>query len=286
MTDLYHYDGRTNGSLRSLPLEERPREKLRREGPAALSDRELLCVLLNTGIKGKDITILAEELLEKLDRRRDIPPVKELTKITGLGQSKACAVAAMLELGRRRWGQTGVRIRHPLDAFQLIRHYADRRQERFICLSLNGAHEVLAVRVVTVGLVNRTIVHPREVFSDPIQDRASAVCVAHNHPSGRLKPSGEDDEITWKLKASAEILGLSFLDHIIFSRDGFFSYSQKGILKLKTEEPLVESPAAARAPPFMVPLTPSVMSVPLATVPPGGGSPLKTPALYPSGGGV
>jgi DNA repair protein RadC len=207
-----------------------PREKLCRDGPEALSDQELLCILLNTGIKGKNVTVLAGELMEKLDRCKDIPPVTELAAINGLGVTKACTVAAMLELGRRRWGQTGAKIRFPDDAFDLIRHYADRRQERFLCISLNGAHEVLAVRVVTVGLVNRTIVHPREVFSDPIQDRASAVCVAHNHPTGKLKPSGEDDEITRKLKAAAEILGLNFLDHIIFSTEGFFSYSQAGLL--------------------------------------------------------
>jgi DNA repair protein RadC len=218
--------------LRFIPREQQPREKLCREGPEALSDRELLCILLNTGIKGKSVTVLAGELVEKLDRCKNIPPVKELAAINGLGETKACTVAAMLELGRRRWGQAGTKICLPKDVFDLIRHFADRRQERFLCISLNGAHEVLAVRVVTVGLVNRTIVHPREVFSDPIQDRASAVCVAHNHPSGNLKPSGEDDEITRKLQAAAEILGLNFLDHIIFSGEGFFSYSQKGLLSL------------------------------------------------------
>jgi DNA repair protein RadC len=139
-------------------------------------------------------------------------------------------VAAMLELGRRRWGQRGICIRFPEDIFNLIRHYGDRRQERFICISLNGAHEVIAVRVVTVGLVNRTIVHPREVFSDPLQDRASAVCVAHNHPSGKLTPSGEDNEITFRLKEAADILGINFLDHLVFSGEGFFSYRHSGRL--------------------------------------------------------
>jgi DNA repair protein RadC len=134
-------------------------------------------------------------------------------------------------LGRRRWGRQETRISFPEDAYTLVRQYADRRQERFICISLNGAHEVLAVRVVTVGLVNRTIVHPREVFSDPIQDRASAVCVAHNHPSGKLVPSGEDNEITRRLREAANILGLRFLDHLIFSESGYFSYSQSGQLE-------------------------------------------------------
>ncbi|MDR1930090.1 MAG: DNA repair protein RadC [Treponema sp.] len=209
-----------------LSDESKPRERLLKAGPEALSDRELLAILLNTGIRGKNVLFLADEVLEKLDRSRDIPPVKELALITGLGCSKACGVVSMLELGRRRWGRQEVKIRFPQDAYRLVRHYADRRQERFICISLNGAHEVLAVRVVTVGLVNRTIVHPREVFSDPIQDRASAVCVAHNHPSGKLNPSREDDEITRRLKDAAEILGIRFLDHLIFSEDSFYSYNQ------------------------------------------------------------
>jgi DNA repair protein RadC len=215
---------------RCLPRFLRPREKLLKEGPESLSDRELLAILLNTGIPGKNVNVLADELVDLLDRGKAIPPVKELTGLSGLGEAKACAVAAMMELGRRRWGRRGTCVRLPEDVFNLIRHYGDRRQERFICVSLNGAHEVIAVRVVTVGLVNRTIVHPREVFSDPLQDRASAVCVAHNHPSGKLTPSGEDDEITFRLKEAADILGINFLDHLIFSSEGFFSYSRNGLI--------------------------------------------------------
>jgi DNA repair protein RadC len=204
----------------------RPRERLLAMGPEALSDHELLAILLNTGIRGKNVTLLAKELLERLDRNKDIPPVRELARLTGLGNFKACAVVAMLEYGRRRWGTTGARIKHPQDIFTLVRHYADRKQERFLCVSLNGAHEVLAVRVVTVGLVNRTLIHPREVFSDVIQDRAAAVIAAHNHPSGNLKPSPEDDDVTRTLAGAADVLGIRFLDHIIFSETAYFSYRQ------------------------------------------------------------
>jgi DNA repair protein RadC len=204
----------------------RPRERLLVMGPAALSDHELLAILLNTGIRGKNVITLAKELLERLDRDKDIPPVKELARLAGLGEAKACAIAAMLEYGRRRWGGFGARINHPQDVFTLIRHYADRKQERFICVSLNGAHEVLAIRVVTVGLVNRTIIHPREVFSDVIQDRAAAVIAAHNHPSGCLTPSVEDDDVTLTLMKAADVLGIRFLDHVIFSETAYFSYCQ------------------------------------------------------------
>ncbi|MDR1108982.1 MAG: DNA repair protein RadC [Spirochaetaceae bacterium] len=220
---------------RSLPQSQRPRERLIKFGAESLSDRDLLSILLNTGVKGKNVSILAEELLDRLEQDKEIPPVTELVRLTGLGESKASAVAAMLEFGRRRWAMTGIKISSPADIFTTVRHYADRRQERFICLSLNGAHEVLAVRVVTLGLVNRTIVHPREVFADPISDRSCAICVAHNHPSGELTPSPEDDEVTQTLWKAAKILGIRFLDHIIFSTTAYFSYSQTGRMPRERE---------------------------------------------------
>jgi len=212
----------------NLPPDQRPRERLLGRGPSALSNAELLAILLNTGSKGKSVSCLADELVKLLDKNNEIPPIPELLKIFGMGTSKACAVAAMLEFGRRRWGAAGSVIKRPGEIFSLVRHNADRKQERFISLSLNGAHEVMAVRVVTIGLVNRTIVHPREVFADLIQDRAAAFAVAHNHPSGRLSPSPEDDEITSRLLRASEILGLHFLDHVIFSETAWWSYRQNG----------------------------------------------------------
>ncbi|MDR1324683.1 MAG: DNA repair protein RadC [Treponema sp.] len=217
-------------SPRPLPLDERLREKLFDRGPTSLSDQELLAILLNMGIKGKNVSILAQKLLECLDKENGIPTVKKLTLLAGIGETKACSIVAMLEFSRRRWCAAGTRITQPEDVYTLIRHHADRQQECFICVSLNGAHEVLAVRIVTIGLVNKTIVHPREVFAGPILDRSSAVIVAHNHPSGQLFPSREDDEVTERLRVAAEILGLSFLDHLIFSCHSFFSYRQNGRL--------------------------------------------------------
>ena len=214
----------------NVPVEQRPREKLLSGGPASLSDSELLAVLLNTGIQGKDVKALAGDLLGFLDDNKDIPSVEEISSLSGIGQTKACAVAAMLEFGRRRYGAFSMRIKKPVDIFTLVRHYADRKQERFISLSLNGAHEVIAVRVVTIGLVNKTIVHPREVFADLIQDRAAAFCVAHNHPSGQLASSPEDDDITDRLQDAAKILGLHFIDHIIFSETAWWSFRENGKL--------------------------------------------------------
>ena len=228
---IYNLEGRI--SLENplyLPLEQRPRERLIKRGPESLSDIQLLAVILNTGTKGKNVSELAEELQRMLDRNKENPPIDELTGLFGMGSSKACTIAAMLEFGRRRWGAVGSTIKHPSEIYSLVRHNADRKQECFISLSLNGAHEVLSVRVVTVGLVNRTIVHPREVFADLIQDRAAAFAVAHNHPSGRLAPSPEDNEITDRLKKAADILGLHFLDHIIFSKTEWWSYRQNARL--------------------------------------------------------
>jgi DNA repair protein RadC len=212
----------------NLPEGLRPRERLRSEGAAALSDRELLAILLNTGIKGKNVSALANDLHEMLDNGKNIPSVEELSAMTGIGNSKACSIIAMLEFGRRRWGGRGVRIKSASDIFPLLRHYADYRKERFISISLNGAHEVLAIRVVTVGLVNKSIVHPREVFADIIADRASAVCVAHNHPSGVVKPSNQDDEVTARLVEASNLLGINFLDHLIFTENEYYSYHCSG----------------------------------------------------------
>ena len=112
---------------RSIPKEERPRERLIRLGPESLSDQDLLSVVLVSGIKGKNVTRLAQELLTKLDSGKTIPPVKELCLLAGMGESKACAVAAMLEFGRRRWA-SGQKIRYPMDIYNLVRHHADKRQ--------------------------------------------------------------------------------------------------------------------------------------------------------------
>ncbi len=209
-----------------LPKDKRPRERLFKNGAESMSDQELLAIILNSGIPGKNVNEIATDLLKLIHRPECVPSVKDLSRLKGIGKSKACTITAMLEFGRRRWGPRGLKIMKPEDAYLAVRHYADRRQERFICISLNGAHEILAIRVVTAGLVDKTIVHPREVFSDPIADRASAVIVAHNHPSGQMIPSSEDDEITMRLQDAADILGIHLLDHLIFSENSYISYSK------------------------------------------------------------
>lgn len=216
--------------ISEIPEGDRPREKLLNKGAPALSDVELLAVLLGSGTRTHDVFTVAGRILKALDQGDANPDVQELQKIEGVGPAKATLIAAALEFARRRIRPEGLKISFPPEVLPLIRHIADRKQEHFLCISLNGANEVITVRTVSVGLVDKTQVHPREVFSDPITDRASAVIVAHNHPTGALTPSKEDLEITRKLKTAGETLGIKLLDHIIFSHKGYYSFLENNEL--------------------------------------------------------
>ena len=209
--------------ITEMPEGERPREKLLGKGAAALSDVELVAILLGSGTKTHDVFTVAGRILKALDQGGTHPDMKELQQIEGVGPAKAALIAAAIEFTRRRIRPEGLRISFPPEVLPLIRHLADRKQEHFLCISLNGANEVIAVRTVSVGLVDKTHVHPREVFADPITDRASAVIVAHNHPTGNLMPSREDLEMTRTLKGAGETLGIKLLDHIIFNQKGYYS---------------------------------------------------------------
>ncbi|OQY97617.1 MAG: hypothetical protein B6D35_14385 [Candidatus Brocadia sp. UTAMX2] len=216
--------------ISDIPKPERPREKLQEKGAEALSDIELLAILLGSGTKGHDVMTVAERILKVLDAHNEKLNLDELKKIEGVGPAKATLIAAALEFVRRRIRPEGLKISFPADVLPLIANYADRKQEHFICVSINGANEVIAARVVTVGLVNKSQVHPREVFADPITDRAAAVIIAHNHPSGSLSPSKEDVEVTKQLRAAGETLGIKLLDHIIFNHKGYYSFLERGEL--------------------------------------------------------
>lgn len=215
-----------------MPECERPREKLCAKGAEALSDLELMAILLGSGTRDHDVMKVAGRILKTLDGNPNQISLEELQKIEGVGPAKATLISAALEFARRRIRPEGLKISFPADVLPLIQNYADRKQEHFICISINGANEVIKSRVVSVGLVNKTQVHPREVFADPITDRASAIIVAHNHPAGDLAPSTEDKEITGQLKSAGEILGVRLLDHIIFNKKGYYSFLENGELTL------------------------------------------------------
>jgi len=212
-----------NKKIMDLPKECRPREKLLISGAQNLSDKELISILLGKGVKGKNLFSLSEEVLNQLDLLNYEVNETLLMKISGLGKAKIASIAAAIEFSRRILCPKSKRIKSSSDIYPYIQHFADRKQEVFVCASLNGANEIIAIRVVSIGLINKTLVHPREVFADPISDRASAVIVCHNHPSGNLEPSDEDKEITRRLKDASSVLGIPLLDHIIFSETGYKS---------------------------------------------------------------
>jgi len=216
--------------ITDIPKVDRPREKLQEKGPEALSDLELLAVLIGSGTKGNDVMSVARRILNVLDENNENINFDVLQEIDGVGPAKATLIVAALEFTRRRIHPQGLKISFPPDVLPLITNYADRKQEHFICVSINGANEVIAARVVTIGLVNKSQVHPREVFADAITDRASAVIVAHNHPSGKLEPSVEDIELTKQLQEAGKTLGIQLLDHIIFNQKGHFSFLERGLM--------------------------------------------------------
>ena len=218
--------------ISDIPESDCPLEKLLQKGAEALSGLELMAILLGRGIKGHDVLTVADRILKALDGNKGQVNLEELQKVEGVGLAKATLIAAALEFARRRIRPEGLKISFPLDVLPLIQHYADRKQEHFLCISINGANEVTTTRVVTVGLVNRLQVHPREVFADPITDRAATIIIAHNHPSGDLIPSKEDTEVTRQLKAAGETLGIKLLDHIIFNNKGYYSFLEHNELYL------------------------------------------------------
>jgi len=217
-------------AMAAIPEPDRPREKLLARGPGVLSDQELLAVLLGKGTRQVDVMTLATKLIKLVDEKGLDLRAEELTRFEGVGDAKAALVVAAIEFARRRIKPDGTKIVVPADILPLIRHYADRKQEHFLCASINGANEVINIRVISIGLVDRVPVHPREVFADALTDRASAVIVAHNHPAGPLEPSVWDVEITRQLKAAGDIIGTTLVDHVIFNRKDYFSFLEAGEL--------------------------------------------------------
>lgn len=216
--------------MSQIPKHDRPREKLVAKGSRSLSDQELLAILLGKGTPQMDVMTLAAKIARVMDDKGLEVRVEDLTSFGGVGEAKATLILAAIEFARRRIKPEGVKITTPADVLPLIRHFADRKQEHFLSITINGANEVLNVRVVSIGLVDRTPVHPREVFADVVTDRASGIIVAHNHPAGSFEPSVADMEATQQLKLAGEIMGIQLLDHIIFNRSGYFSFLESGRL--------------------------------------------------------
>jgi len=216
--------------IKDIPEFNRPREKLKERGASALSDTELIAVILGSGSKGQDVLSLSSKVAKLLAENKGKLSMEQLSEIEGIGQAKASQILAGFELSRRYFVKETIRITGASDILPLIKDIAGKQQEHFICISLNGANEVIENRIVTVGLLDKSQVHPREVFADVITDRAAGVIFAHNHPSGESKPSNSDLKIHEQLTEAGKILGIKVLDHIIISKKGYYSFQENGLI--------------------------------------------------------
>ena len=207
------------------------REKALKFGLGYPVDEELIMLILGSGNRQMSVRTMARKIVEALNSCNSADVVERLLKMKGIGQGKALAVAAALELGKRRFCHLGAHIAVPDDLIPYVNHYTMNDKEYFLAVTLDGGHNIIQTHVVSVGTVNRTLLHPREVFTEAIREKASAIILCHNHPSGNTDPSEEDIDTTKNLVDVAQIVGIPILDHIIISRNGYFSFLEHQLLK-------------------------------------------------------
>ena len=202
--------------------QDRPREKLQAKGAAALSDFELLQALIGSGNAQADVSKIARDTLKLLQKHGKDTTHEHLKAVTGMGSAKITELLAALELSRRYLVEDERPIiDSPEVAVAQLADIRDKKQEYFVCLTLDGANRLIAKRIITIGTLTSSLVHPREVFADAITDRAASIIVAHNHPSGNLNPSPADKEVTKRLREAGKLVGISVLDHIIVTKSSF-----------------------------------------------------------------
>jgi len=211
------------------------REQVLKHGLSYPSDEELVMLILGSGTKAVPIRKLSHNVMQALYNSNTENIMQNLSTVNGIGTRKSLAIAASLELGRRRSIHLHSVVRQPKDVVPFIRNYSVLSKEHFICVTLNGGHEIIQIRVASVGTINRTLVHPREIFSEALMENAAAMIVSHNHPSGTCEPSDEDIETTQTLIAASRIVGISLLDHIILDRDSYFSFLEHNLLFTERE---------------------------------------------------
>ncbi|MBC8343663.1 MAG: DNA repair protein RadC [Bacteroidetes bacterium] len=230
------HDGKKLG-IKSWSAEDRPREKLLNKGPQSLTNAELLAILIGSGSKEFNALDLAKAVLNRVDNQIQhlgALSVKQLTAIKGIGNAKAVSIAAALELGRRRkdeQGESKLKIRNSQDAYEFIFPFlADAKQERFMVILLNRSNQVIKKVDISLGGVSGTLVDPKIVFHTALEELSSAIVLCHNHPSGNIKPSQADLDITSKICNGAKLFDIAVLDHLIFTNDKFFSFADEGLL--------------------------------------------------------
>lgn len=225
-------------TLRDIPSEERPRERMLQHGPQALNNAELLAVLLRTGTVAESAVRLAERVLQHAGSLRQLVDMslEQLTELKGVGPAKALQIQASIELGRRLARTTSASdertaLLSPQDAAGYIME--DLRyltKEHFVCLFLNTKNRVVGQETLSIGSLNASIVHPREVFRAAIRRGCASIIVAHNHPSGDPTPSPEDIQLTGRLVESGQLVGIDVLDHIVVGDGIFISLKEKGFM--------------------------------------------------------
>ena len=224
-------------TIKEIPLNDRPREKMAANGAAVLTDAELIAILLRTGTAEKSAIDIASEMTADgglYKRLAGITRLNELTNIKGLGQAKAATVLAALEIGRRIASAKPIEKIHlscPQDVADFLMprlRYAAK--EQFVVILLNNKNKVIGTEVVSEGSLSSPIVHPREVYAPAILHHAAAIMVAHNHPSGDPKPSTEDTEVTRVLARSGKVLGIPMIDHVIIGDGNYYSFLENEAL--------------------------------------------------------
>ncbi len=224
-----------NISIAKLPPWDRPREKILDQGVESLSNAELLAVLLGSGTRSQSAIGLAQELITSLDKglyQLEEMTVVEMMDFPGIGPAKASRILCALELSRRiRATQlSSMNISSPEAVYSyMLTKMKSYQKEVFLCLHLDSKNNVISEDIVSIGTLNRSLVHPREVYKKAIKNGAAAILVVHNHPSGDVKPSQEDIQVTKRLKEVGGIMGIPLLDHIIIARDRRFSFREEGI---------------------------------------------------------
>ena len=225
-------------SIRNWAEDDRPREKLKLKTAEALSNSELLAILINNGTRDKSAIDLAKELLAAVDN--DLQKLGKLSiqdylnfKIKGLGEAKSISIAAALELGIRRESsfKKKVAILNSSDIAEYLQSMLQhKKHEVFAVVYLNRANKIIQLEIISEGGLTGTVADPRIILRKALEHSATSIILSHNHPSGNLKPSRQDEDLTSKIKEAAQYLDISVIDHIIVSEEGYFSFADKGLL--------------------------------------------------------
>lgn len=224
-------------AIKNWAEEDRPRERLLLQGRRALSDAELIAILIGSGSREESAVELSRRILHSMDNnlgRLGQFSVKELSRFKGIGEAKAVTIVAALELGRRRADgdlQEVVQVRGSVDSYNLLKSYfADLSHEEFWIVLLNRANNVLGKELISKGGQAGTIADPKIIFKTALDYKAASIILAHNHPSGNLRPSQPDVQLTKKLVEGGRLLDMPVLDHLIFAGSGYYSFADEGIL--------------------------------------------------------